>query len=517
MVVGELAPSTSGAKLEVEGIWKSFPGVVALADVSLTLRPGEVLGLLGENGAGKSTLIKVLSGLYRSDRGTILLNGNPVEFNSPQEALAGGIATVFQEGMLVPNLSVAANIMLGREPRAGPWGLFVDSHKLALAAQDALKNVGFSVRTDRSASTLTVAERQLAEIARAASMAASVVVLDEPTAALTPDEVDNLFQVIRELRDRGVPILYVTHRLEEVPRICDRAVVLRDGRIAGELKATEIKHEAIVSLMIGRQIQAMFPTRPTAIPPTEVVLTVDGVTIESAPPVTFSVGRGEIVALAGLVGGGQKEVARAIFGALARSGGTVLLNGREIVPSSPEASVRAGMGYLSGERHREGVVPLMSLRKNLSLAALRRLSRFGFVRLRRERAVTSALRERFRIRSSSLDQPMGLLSGGNQQKALLARWAANEPSVLILDDPTLGVDIGSRQEVYELIATITHQGVGVLLVSSDIPEVVGVSDRVLIFAGRRIVAELERTDATEAAVLRYATQLRVNDSTTEDD
>jgi ABC-type sugar transport system ATPase subunit len=503
-VVTDTPSSTSGVVVVVEDVWKAFPGVQALSHVSVSLHAGEVLGLLGENGAGKSTLIKILSGLYPPDSGEVRLHGERVSFASPAEALRGGIATVFQEGMLVPNLSVAANIMLGREPGRG---LLLDDRSVERAAAAALADVGFRIAPGRAAETLSAAERQLAEIARAVSMAAGVVVLDEPTAALTPHEVDGLFVAIRRITARGIPVLYVTHRLEEVPAICDRVVVLRDGKTVGELRGEAIARRAIVSLMIGREIQAMFPDRrPSGLDRPPAILEVRDLRAAGGDPVSFDLHPGEVLALVGLVGGGQKEVARAIFGADPRLGGSVRVAGSSIEAEAPDRAIAAGMGYVSGERRRDGVVPELPLAQNITLVALRRLSRLGVLRRRRERSIASALRQRFNIRSSSIDQPIYSLSGGNQQKAILARWAAVDTKVLILDDPTAGIDVGARKEVYDLVRSLTDQGVGVLLVSSDVPEVVGMSDRILVFAHGAVVAELDGATATEAQVLRHATR-----------
>jgi ABC-type sugar transport system ATPase subunit len=398
--------------------------------------------------------------------------------------------------------------MLGREPGRGPRGALLDRRATERAASEALRSVGFDIETDRPAHSLSAAERQLAEIARAVSLAASVVVLDEPTAALTPHEVQSLFAAIRRLKAAGIPILYVTHRLEEVPVICDRVQVLRDGRTVGELGAGAIKREAIVSLMIGRNIETMFPERGTDVATDRPLLRVSDVRPEGAPPVSFELYAGEILSLVGLVGGGQKEVARAVYGADPRGGGRVEMQGIAVSEGSPGNAVRAGIGYVSGERHRDGLIPEASLGQNITLVALRALTAGGVLRLRRERALATDLRRRFNIRSSGIDQPIYSLSGGNQQKALLARWAAVDARVLILDDPTAGVDVGARREVYDLVRDLTSRGVGILLVSSDIPEVVGMSDRILVFAQGLVVAEIRGSEATEALVLRHATRER---------
>lgn len=493
------------ARLEIQQISKSFPGVRALRSVDLRVCEGEVVGLLGENGAGKSTLVKILSGVHPADSGTVRLDGTTLALRSPADALRAGIATVFQEGMIVPNLTVAANVMLGRE--AGRW--FVDDSKTARAARDVLDALRIDIPIDRSAGTLVVAERQLIEIARAVSLQAKAVVLDEPTAALTPPEVARLFEAIRRLRGNGIPVIYITHRLEEVPVICDRVVVLRDGAVAGELNTGELDRRRIVSLMVGREITSLFPPRSAHKGEAEVVLDVRGIRWRDTSTATsISVKAGEILALTGLVGGGQKEFARAIFGADEGAAGEVSVNGRQIARRTPVDSVRAGVAYVSGDRQREGVVPEMDVGKNLTLAALRRLSALGFIRSRLERRLAASLRTQFDVRVTSLAQPMKTLSGGNQQKSLIARWAGIRPSAIILDDPTLGVDVGARHEVYEIIRAMADDGVAVVVVSSDVPEVVGISDRIIVFARGQIVAELDGSTATEAEVLEFATRSR---------
>jgi ABC-type sugar transport system ATPase subunit len=488
--------------LHLLGVWKSFPGVQALKDVSIELHAGEVVGLLGENGAGKSTLIKILSGVYEKDAGTVLLNGRKVTFASPYEALHGGIATVYQESMLAPNLTVAQNVMLGCEegPRFAPF--LLRERGLIERAREVAREVGFDLPLTQRVERLSIAERQLVEIVRALSHAASVIILDEPTASLAPREVDTLFAAIRRLTARGLSVIYITHRLEEVPVICDRLVVMREGVVTGELMADVADEKAIVSLMIGRDIITLYPEKGT--PVAEPVRQARGIRTGKVLGAALTVRRGEVVGLTGLLGAGQRELVRAIFGAEKRSAGEVLIAGESLPAGRPDVAVHKGLGYLSEDRGGEGVIPELSLLQNLTVACLPRLSRYGFVKKRQEWAVARDLRKRFDIRSYRLTQRMGTLSGGNQQKAVLARCSAIKPKVLILDEPTHGVDIGAKEEIYRLIRNLAAEGVGILLVTSDILEVLGLSDRIVVCARGRIVGEVSAETASEESLLGLA-------------
>jgi ABC-type sugar transport system ATPase subunit len=487
--------------LQLEAISKHFGGVQALIDVSLELEAGQVLGMVGENGAGKSTLIKILNGVHRADGGRILLGQEEVSFGSPAEALRAGVATVHQESSLVPNLDVAANLMLAHESASGNGSLLVSRRSTHKAAAALMDEVGFDLPLDAPAAELSVAQRQLVEIARALAMAATVLILDEPTAALSPDEVVVLFEAIRGIRGQGVPVIYVSHRLEEIPVICDRVAVLRNGRLVGQLEGAEATHDRLVPLMIGRDIQTLYPERDGT--PGDEVLEVSDLRASGLKDVSITVRQGEIVGLVGALGGGQRDAARAIVGVDPRSGGTVRVDGRPVRANNPRAAIALGVAYVTGDR-RDSTHPGLAIESNLSLPWLWTDSRFGVVRAGAVRKRVEELIDTFRIRTTGPDQLMVDLSGGNQQKVLFARWAPLEPRLFVLDDPTLGVDIGSKSEVYQLLREFTAAGAGVLLVTSDLEEVIHTADRIIVMRRGAIAAEIPGESATEAEIVRIA-------------
>jgi ABC-type sugar transport system ATPase subunit len=490
-----------GVALRLESVSKHFGGVRALEDVSLELEAGQVLGLIGENGAGKSTLIKILNGVHRADGGRIFLGDEEVSFGSPAEALRAGIATVHQESSLVPNLSVATNLMLAHESASGNGSVWVSDRRTRREAEDLVKRTGFELPLDIPAAELSVAQRQLVEIARSLAMAATVLILDEPTAALSPDEVAVLFDAIRSIRDQGVPVIYVSHRLEEIPLICDRVMVLRNGQVAGEVPGSEATHDRLVPMMIGRDLQALFPEREGTAG--DEVLEVVNLKTSDLKDISLTVRQGEIVGLVGALGGGQREAARAIVGVDDRSGGSVHVDGRPVHANDARAAIAVGVAYITGDR-RDSTHPGLAIESNLALPWLQIDSRYGFVRGRSVRKRVEELIDVFRIRTTGPDQLMADLSGGNQQKILFARWAPLEPRLFVLDDPTLGVDIGSKSEIYQLLRELTAQGAGVLLVSSDIDEVIHTADRIVVMRHGAIVAEVAGATATEAEIVRLA-------------
>jgi ABC-type sugar transport system ATPase subunit len=487
--------------LQLEAVSKHFGGVQALIDVSLELEAGRVLGMVGENGAGKSTLIKILNGVHRADGGRIVLAGEEVSFGTPAEALRAGVATVHQESSLVPNLDVAANLMLAHESASGNGSLLVSHRGTHKAARTLMDQTGFELPLETEAADLSVAQRQLVEIARALAMAATVLILDEPTAALSPDEVEVLFDAIRDIRNQGVPVIYVSHRLEEIPVICDSVAILRNGRLVGQLEGTEATHDQLVPLMIGRDIQTLYPDRDGS--PGDEVLAVRDLRAPGLKDVSITVRQGEIVGLVGALGGGQREAARAIVGVDQRSSGTVELDGHAIRANDPRAAIAVGVAYVTGDR-RDSTHPGLAIESNLSLPWLWTDSRFGVVRAGAVRRRVQELIDTFRIRTTGPEQLMVDLSGGNQQKVLFARWAPLSPRLFVLDDPTLGVDIGSKSEVYQLLREFTSEGAGVLLVTSDLEEVIHTADRIIVMRHGAIAAEIPGDTATEAQIVRIA-------------
>ncbi len=487
--------------LRLSGVGKSFSGVTVLAGIDLTVRPGEVLGLLGENGAGKSTLIKILNGIYAPDAGRVELRGEEVSFSSPLQAIAQGIATVHQDSSLAPSLDVAGNLLLGQESQLTGSRVWLRRRKVRQVATSMLERSGLPLDASLPAERLSVGQRQMVEIARALSLASSVLILDEPTAALTPNEIEHLFAGVRRAAAQGLAVIFVTHRLKEVPVICDRVVVLRDGRAVGELPAHEATEHSLISMMLGRQITALFPEKTGH--EDDVVLRVQDLSTRGTQVVSFDLRRGEILALTGVLGGGQREVARSIYGAEQRRG-SVAVDGVELKPHRPDAAIRAGVVYVSGDRQTDGVMPNLSVERSLTLPELRHIASGRLVPRRRLRQLAQSMRDVFRIKAASLDAGVVTLSGGNQQKLLIARWLHRPPRVLLLDEPTLGVDVGSKTEIYALVRDLTDKGTAVLLVSSESQEALGLSDRILVMRQGSVVAELAGDDATEANVLMHA-------------
>ncbi len=490
------------ALLEMRGIVKSFPGVRALDGVDLRLHRGECLALMGENGAGKSTLMKVLGGVYRPDAGEILIDGVPRQFARPAESQAAGISVIYQELDLIPQLTVAENLFLGRE-RTRAFG-FVDSRDEARDTRDQLAKLGVELDPDARVETLTVAEQQFVEIAKALAVDARAVVMDEPTAALSQREVERLFGIIDGLKGRGIGVVYISHRMEEIERVADRVTVLRDGAGAGELRAGELDRGGIIHMMVGRPLEAEFPKVKAELG--EVLLEVEGL---ARPPkvrgVSFAMRRGEVLGLTGLVGAGRTETARLIFGADAKAAGSVRVGGREVSIRSPRDAVRLGICLLTEDRKRQGLVLGRSVRENFGLPNLDRLSRGPFVDEAAERRKFAAYREALAIRVPGAETPAGSLSGGNQQKVVLAKWLERETEVVLFDEPTRGIDVGAKVEIYRLINRLAADGKAVLMISSELPEVLGMADRVLVMHEGQIAGEI--TDpgrATQEDILKLA-------------
>ena len=495
------APATSGPVelLRVDGLVKRFPGVVALDGVSFDLRAGEVHVLLGENGAGKSTLIKCLAGVYQPDGGAVHVDGAPVHLSTTAQAEALGIATIHQEFNLVPGLSIAENVMLGRQPRH--LGM-LDPRRTRAAAESSLARVGLSIDPRTPVSALGVARQQLVEIAKALSLNARILILDEPTAALSDEEVDRLLALMADLRKSGVGQIFISHHLEEIRRIGDRVTVLRDGAAVGTVPASTPTDE-LVRMMVGRSITSQYPRATST--PGGALLHIEGLTSHGVfEDITLTVHAGEVVGLAGLVGAGRTEVLRAVFGADRYDSGTVHVRGDRLARHDVHAAIEAGLGLVPEDRKAQGLVLGASVAENLGLVALRSASRWGVVDLRRLRAMAAKIVGDLRIRTPGIGAIVRNLSGGNQQKVVMGKWFSADPAVLLLDEPTRGVDVGAKVEIYQLINELTAAGRGVLLVSSDLPEVLGIADRIVVMAQGRIVGELTREQATQDAVMALA-------------
>ncbi len=493
--------------LELRNVRKSFGPVTVIKDVTVSVHPGKVQALLGENGAGKSTIIKMMAGVHRPDGGEILVDGERVEFPDTRAAEARGIATIYQELNLVPTMSVAENILLGRTPRRA--GL-VNYRALRAQAQEALDYIGLVVDLDTPVGELGVARQQLVEIAKALSMNARVLILDEPTAALTGNEVDQLFRVVDDLKARGVGMVFISHHLDEIARIADSVSVLRDGEFVAEVPADTPEPE-FVRLMVGRDIEDQYPREQ--ITPGAPVLEVEGLSsAEKFHDISFTVHAGEVVGLAGLVGAGRTEVVRAIAGADGRDAGWVRVDGRELPAGNVAAAIASGIGHVPEDRKHQGLILDASVGENIGLATVRSSARAGLADRRGQRRRAAEVAEKLRIRMAGIDQDIRNLSGGNQQKAVFGRWVLAGSKVLLLDEPTRGVDVGAKVEIYNIINDVTRAGGAVLMVSSDLPEVLGMSDRVLVMSGGRLAGELAPT-ATQDEVMTLAVS-QINDSVT---
>lgn len=489
--------------LQVHQVSKRFPGVLALDGVDLAVYSGEVLALVGENGAGKSSLMKILSGIEQPTSGQILLEGRTVRIDSVQSALKLGIALIHQELNLCDNLSVAANIFLGREPLR--WGM-LDHRRITTDAARLLRQVGLNVDPNCLVRSLTIGQQQLVEIARALSVGARVIIMDEPTSSLSQRESERLFEVVRQLRRSGVSVIYISHRLAEIQELADRVAIFRDGRNAGLLAREQISHDAMVQGMVGRELSRFYSRKQHS--PGDVILQVDGLTTTAWPEheVSFSLRRGEIVGMAGLVGAGRSEVLRVLFGIDRRLSGDIWIDGKKQAIATPRAAIDAGLALVPENRKMEGLVIESSVAVNIGLAGLARFRRPPcFVNSAKQASDTRRMLESLRIKTPSSLQVVQYLSGGNQQKVVLGKWLTMQPKILLLDEPTRGIDIGAKQEIYGLMEELAGQGVAILFASSELEEIMGMADRVLVMCEGAITGELVQGQFSEQAIMRLAT------------
>ncbi|MET8271994.1 sugar ABC transporter ATP-binding protein [Streptomyces sp. NPDC005134] len=500
------APPAADTVLEARSVSKRFPGVVALDDVTFSLRAGETHALVGENGAGKSTLIKVLTGVYRPDEGELRMSGQQVRFARPFEAQQAGISTIYQEVNLVPLMSVARNIFLGREPK-NRLGL-IDFGRMHREAADLLDGFGVRVDPRRPLHTLGIGTQQMVALARAVSVNARVVVMDEPTSSLEPREVETLFRVIENLRGQGIAVLYVSHRMDELYRICDRVTVLRDGRHIHTGDLAGLDRMQLVSMMLGRDLAEVRRNGTTGFAAQghdaarTPVLTANGLSRDrQLHDISLSLYAGEVLGLGGLLGSGRSETAKALAGALSLDAGELTVGGRRLRRLTSAGAIRAGISLLPEDRKAEGIVPGLSVRENIVLAAMPRLSRAGVVSRAKQDRIVDIFMKRLRIKAASPEQKVGELSGGNQQKVLLARWLCLEPKVLLLDEPTRGIDVGAKAEVQSLIDDLAGEGLAVLLISSDIEELIEGADRIVVLRGGSVAGELTGDDVGESQLL----------------
>jgi ribose transport system ATP-binding protein len=487
--------------LTLRGIRKAFPGVVALDGVDFELLPGEVHILLGENGAGKSTLMKIISGAVRRDAGEISLQGAPVEIAGPRHAQQLGIGIIYQELNLIPHLTAGENIFLGREPVLAPG--VIDQAKLGRDAQHILAALGVSIDARVVVADLSVAEQQMVEVAKALSLDARVLIMDEPTSALTASEIKELFATIARLKARGVGIVYISHRMEELFAIGDRVTVLRDGRHVATRRIAETTMPELVRLMVGRDLKDHFPKQKA--PVGDEVLRVEGLARDGVlHDINFSLRRGEVVGIAGLMGSGRTELARVIFGADRRDGGRIFIHGAERRLASPGAAIAAGLGFLTEDRKTQGLVLVLSVKENICLPSTSAFSRAGVMQPAREHEAATKYIAELRIKTPSAQQRAVHLSGGNQQKVVLAKWLCTTADILIFDEPTRGIDVGAKVEIYQLINQLAARGAGIIMISSEMPEVLGMSDRILVMHGGRIAGEFTAAEATQEKLLAAA-------------
>ena len=494
----------SGALLELKGITKRFPGVLALDNVSLSIGAGEVVALIGENGAGKSTLMKILGGVHQADPGEIWFDGRSITIHNVADALALGIGFIHQELNILDNLSVAANVFMGREPTWGGPLRLIDRRRIASDSEQYLKRLGLNISPDTPLHKLSLAQQQMIEIAKALSQNARLIIMDEPTSSLTLSETDRLLATVRDLSRNGVSVIYISHRLGEIKQIADRVVALRDGCNAGDLGREQIEHHAMVSLMIGRKLGSLYIDSQGV--QQAGGFKVEGLRTRYRPQhkISFEVARGEILGFAGLVGAGRSEMAQTVFGVDAPMEGVLRLDGNELAVHSPRDAIAAGIFLVPEDRRHTGLITEMTVRENITLPGLKRYTTWSLVRADRENEVARRQVEVLRVKTPGIEAKVMNLSGGNQQKVVLAKWLSLEPKVMIFDEPTRGIDVGAKAEIYRLMRDLADRGVAIIMISSDMEEVLGVSDRIAVMHEGDIAGFLDRNEFSEQAIMNLA-------------
>lgn len=488
--------------LRMEHISKSFPGVQALTDVGFSVRPGTIHALVGENGAGKSTLMKILAGIIHRDNGAILLHGDRVDIDNPRKAQTLGISMIHQELALIPYLTVGQNIYLGREPRRGIES-FVDWKELYKRAREWLNRLELPIDPQSMVVDLPLAHQQMVEITKALSLKASVIIMDEPTSALTDRETKTLFRVIRSFKASGMTIIYISHRLEEVFEIADEVTVLRDGRFISSVSIRDVRVTDVVRMMVGRELGEMYPKKAT--PTDRSILQVNGLSSPNGiHDISFELQQGEILGLAGLVGAGRTELARALFGIDPILSGEVWIDGKKARIRSVQDAMHLGMGYVSEDRKEQGLFLDMNVRQNITIGVLKRFSLLGFARFQQLENLAKEFLQKLNIRTPGLRQKVSNLSGGNQQKVIISRWLTLNPRILILDEPTRGIDVGAKAEIHALMDRLAGRGVGILMISSELPEILGISDRILVMRAGEITGKFTRREATQDVIMHCA-------------
>jgi ribose transport system ATP-binding protein len=497
------------AIIEMKGVSKSFGPVQVLNKVDFELKPGEIHALMGENGAGKSTLMKILTGIYQRDEGTIEVKGGKASFKSAKEAELAGITVIHQELNIIPYLTVAANMFLGKELTHGKTGL-IKSKEMKAKTKEYLEKLGVKLDPDQEAGSLSVGQQQMIEIARAVATNSEVLIMDEPTAALTDREIEVLFKVIANLREQGVGIVYISHRMEEIFRICDRITVLRDGQSVGTKQIKDTDFEEIVKMMVGRELGERYPARTGK--PGDEKIRIENLTAEGAfEGISFSVKSGEILGVAGLMGAGRTEIMEAVFGKRPIKSGRIHLDGKEVKIKRPYDAIKAGIGFITEDRKDEGLVLGLSVRENLVLTNLRRFSNKGIMADKKEAEYVKAMIEKLKVKTSGGEQAVKSLSGGNQQKVVIGKWLGIEPKVLILDEPTRGVDVGAKKEIYTIMNELTEKGVAIIMVSSELPEILGMSDRIMVIHEGKLTAMLDREEADQEKIMQAATGGKIHE------